>query len=356
MTRLFNGTEPEMNLHSSFAENKIRNTLSNLSPFGSFSRTAILNENEVKGRTLHANMRRDPVKERIALAKKHGMLMVSRAFKSEKELDGTIRGIHKDIARLEKDIAAREDEEVKNKAKLKALREEYGVEENSEEDLALKRLAASVNRGMDIKGDDLDRLTPYQQKALFYMSSSQKNDIAVPLEKERVKANLQGIKDIELERLKTDPVGDAIKQADELESAAYKDAFGMLIGEGIRHIEEEQEKAAEEAEAKKEEEKSEKKEEAKRLAKEARREQMLENLRDNDSFEITSSEKKYARATRLWSEADAPDEISEATVTALTPTQVAASKTDVNSEVTNLLNKLALTTEDIKGAAIDSII
>lgn len=76
---------------------------------------------------------------------------------------------------------------------------------------------------------------------------------------EGIKGENASIRAVRIENLKHHAMLDAQQEAEKIKEAAGKEAFGMLIGEGQEHIEEELEKKKEEAEKKQKRKKSRKK-------------------------------------------------------------------------------------------------
>lgn len=132
------------------------------------------------------------------------------------------------------------------------------------------------------------------------------------LEKE-IKAENATIRDVRLERLKTTPMLDAQQEAEEIMDAANAEIYGMLWEEAKDHIDEEQEKREEQAE--KIAEKKEEEEERLDKAEEERKEEE----------EITEM------ITRGDSDADS-----------------------VQKELEEIVEKMKLIQEDLKGAAVDT--
>lgn len=126
-----------------------------------------------------------------------------------------------------------------------------------------------------------------------------------------LKAELTAIETVSIERLKSSPMAEAKEQAQDILEAASEEIVGMLMQEAKDHIDEEQEKREEKAEEIAE--------------KRAEEEERLEK----------SEEKK---------------EENEAMVEAIRE----FGKEDLQQEINEMLDKLKLIEEDIKGAAVDT--
>ncbi|MCR4896572.1 MAG: hypothetical protein K5891_07335 [Lachnospiraceae bacterium] len=139
------------------------------------------------------------------------------------------------------------------------------------------------------------------------------------------KAEMQGIdqalRSSRIERLKSDPVGDAFDQADKIMEAAGEAVLGEAASDAMDHIQEDLEEKQEQAEKFKEE----KEELEERIEKAKEKKEEREELTE-EILESTTSEK-----------------VSGMTVT------------EAQDQVKNMLNKLGLIEEEIKGAAIDEL-
>ena len=126
------------------------------------------------------------------------------------------------------------------------------------------------------------------------------------------------IRGIRLERLKKAPMLQAQKQAQQVMEAARDEAIGMIVEESKEHIDQEQEKREEEAEAIEE-----KKEEQEEILEERKdREDEMEELMKDMPLEELSDLKN--------------------------------AQTEMQQEIQNLVSKMNLVAEDIKGAKVDT--
>ena len=132
-----------------------------------------------------------------------------------------------------------------------------------------------------------------------------------------MKVELATISAIQIERMKHSPMADAKKQAEEIMEQASKDVVGMLVEEGKEHLDEEQEAREEQAEA-------------------------LEEKREEQEAFIEAQKEKKQAGEELIEEMPVEE--------MLTLEQV---KQDVQKEVQNIVDKMKLVAEDIKGAVVD---
>lgn len=179
----------------------------------------------------------------------------------------------------------------------KVLMEEYGIDPDSQEQKDLELLEKYQNNKTGAAFDsfseeEINRLkelqnmprTEYQNKVLQQNGLAGALDIEISKIKAQMVATTEAVNDAKLEQLKSQDMLDADAAADEITDAANKEIFGLLVKEGMEHIDEaqeEQQKKAEEAAEKKEEE-EEQLEEAKqdREEQEARIEEVKQNIKE----------------------------------------------------------------------------
>lgn len=137
----------------------------------------------------------------------------------------------------------------------------------------------------------------------------------------RCEGEIQGenasIRGTRLERLKHSPMVKAWDDADNVMKAANDEIVGMAMQEGLDHVDEEAEKREDQAEEIKEE-------------KEAKE-------------ELLEKQKEKRKEEEVWIEELSPEDFSDLT----------KSSDDVQKEVQDMLRKMNLLDEDIKGAAVD---
>lgn len=132
-----------------------------------------------------------------------------------------------------------------------------------------------------------------------------------------IKVEIGTISATKLERLKHHPMVDAQKQAEEILADVSKEIIGMAVEDAREHLDEEQEKREEQAEALKEERK------------------------EQENF-IEAQKEKKKEAEELVKEMPVEEMISLEQV-----------KTDVQKQVQNIMDKMKLVAEDMKGAVVD---
>lgn len=213
--------------------------------------------------------RQQMMDEKRTGARKQAMKLISDAWKSDNKATDNISG----MAKTKEDIAIRNNE-LRSKLKdikdsQEALREQYGVDKDSEEQKDLELLMTYQDNKTGIFSDrfskeEIERLkelqsqplTEYQKKAL--MINAGKDSIYDEIDRNETKAMCltMSINDAKTDKLKSQDMIKAQDAADSILDAAEKDIYGNLINEGKNNIDdklEEDKEKAEEAEKKKEE-------------------------------------------------------------------------------------------------------
>ena len=294
------------------------------------------------------------IEARKKMARKEAMKIVGDAFENEKRMDASHKEMQDSIRRLNEDRSERRTQMKENNEKLAGLRAEYGIEEGGEEDRELMKAAAKANSNDGLSREDYESLSEYQQRALFYMSDNQMHEKAIAEDEAMMAANVQATTDLTLARLKDHSLIDAQKEAEDMMDAANEEAIAMLTQDGMEHIDEKAEEEKEAAEKKAEEEKEAKKEEAKKEEKQAQIDELQARIRENGEAEAAEAVAR-GRAARQQKENAGSTDVTDAAVD-FDAHAADADGTDsaITGEVKNILNKLSLLSEDIKGASVDN--
>lgn len=276
----------------------------------------------------------DPILQKKQQAQKQAMKIVGDTWASDRKIDDDLDERRARIKENREIIGKAKDELNRISKEREALREQYGVEEDSREEQDLKLLEKEIDAkkpGSEVrltkeeweKIEEIKKngLTEYQTRSLEMKNGGGLYEDEIAEAEKIIKTETAVITSIKLERLKKDPMVEAQKNAKEIIDAARDEILGMLIDEGKDHIDEEMEEkkeAAEKAEEKKEEqeEKAEKKDE-----KEAQEEQFREQIQ---------------ASTELMTKSD---ELLD----------------DVQRKVKKILDEMKLLEEDLKGAAVDTV-
>lgn len=274
----------------------------------------------------------DPIAAKKEEARKKAMRIVGNAFENELKIDDDLSARREKIKTLqeEKGEANRAIREIEdNRA---ALREVYGVDEDSQEEKELKllekeasekmpgsKVSLSLDERKAIKEIKERGLSEYQQRSLDMFESETGYRNTVYEADQKIKTENQIITATNIERLKSHTLIDAQKQADAIMEEASEEIVGMLVDEAKEHMDEEAKEKEEKADEAKE-----KQEEL-----QERIDALKEKKKENE--ELTE---------------DILEGVSEST----------SMETDMNAaqqEIKDMMNKMKLIEDDIKGAAVD---
>lgn len=276
---------------------------------------------------------KDRIQERRAQAQERAMKIVSDTWNGDRQVEGLIEESRERRRNLQATYKEAQDRIAEIREESDALRDVYGVDADSEEqqylDLLLKEQAANRPFSqVELTEEESERLyeyrlqgkelTEYQQRQLElngeiggYQLVAHK--AAAGIEKEN--AVIRGIRE---EQRKVHPMADAQKQAEEVMEAARDEIIGMVTEEAKDHIDQEQEEKKEEAEAIKEK----KEEQEAVLEKREEREKELEKLMEDMPVEEMADLKNV--------------------------------QAQVQQKVQDIVSKMNLVAEDIKGAQVDA--
>ncbi len=277
----------------------------------------------------------DPIAAKREEARKKAMKIVGDAFSNELQVEDDLNSRRDKVRRLQHESGEAKKAINEIEEGREALKDLYGVDSDSKEEQNLKLLEKEVRSKMP--GSDVviskeekeqiakireNGLSEYQERSLdmlesesYYHQVVYDNDIEIKTENQIISAT-------KIEHLKSHTVIDAEKQADAIMDAASKEIMSMVADEAKTHIDDETEEKKEQAKAAKE---KQKKEQEQIDAAKARR---------KESEELTE---------------EILDGVREASLTA----------SDVNQaqqEIKDMVNKMKLIEDDIKGAAVDKLL
>lgn len=256
-----------------------------------------LSKEQDKRRTLFAgewnqgNTLQDKIAQRKAQAQKQAMKVVGDAFAGDRAVDEDIENRRQHVDTLKEE-------------RMRLREEGEGISERK----------ASLEKGYEsgeVSRDEyVAEVMDLSREEQSYREKLAENENMV-LEENAV------IRGTRLERLKHNPMGEAREQADAILEAVGEEIVGMVMEDAKEKVDEESEK---------------RKQQAKEIE-EAREEQ-----------EAFIEEQKQHREERT----EIPEELPVDEMVSLKQVQA-----DVSQEVQNILDKMKLLTEDIKGAAVD---
>ena len=274
----------------------------------------------------------DPIVAKREEAKKKAMKIVGDAFANELKIDDDLTARRERVKTLQRDMgdANRSIKEIED-ARVD-LRDMYGVDSDSQEEQDLKLLEKGVRSRMPgshitLSFDEMKKineiessgLTEYQQRSIEMLESETPYITTTYEAKREIIVENQIITATEIERLKTHPMVDAQKKSDAIMDEASKEIVGMLVDEAKEHIEEEADKAKKKAEAEKEKE-----------------EELQERI---DAAKVKKKENEELTEDILEGVADV--------------TQVTTDVNAAQQEIKDMMSKMKLIEDDIKGAAVD---
>ena len=305
---------------------------------GQDSSNALVNRKNINKKSIDGSVLKkqlDPIAAKKEAARKKAMGIVGKAFENEQKIDADIETRRQKIQELRNDkgvanTAIREIEENREN-----LRKSFGVEADSKEEKDLKLLEKEIKSkipGSDIHLTKDEResiakikaggLTDYQQQSLAMLQDETPFATTVYECDREIETENRIISATNLERLKSHAMFDAQKEADAVMDQAAKEIIGMVIDEAKDNIDKDMEEKREAAKEK--------------AAKEEELEAKIEKARDE--------KKEKEKVT---------EDILEAT------TEMAKSTTELGAaqqEIKDMMNKMKLIEDDIKGAAVDKSI
>ncbi len=342
------------------------------------------------------NVKKDPITQRKQYAQQKALKMVGDAWDGDRKIDQNIQDIRDKLRQLEDEYVENLGYIAEGEAQKEQLRQQYNVAPDSQEqkDLELLQKKADYMRhpdevtlteeerarlkaidgrppetkeevellqrkadaekfGLSVEWTEEEEallkemegvpLTEYQERCLkidgYQKIYETRNDVI----KDQIAAYNGSIRATRLERLKFREMEKAQKKAEEVMEAAGKEIIGMLMEEAKDHVDEEMEETKEEAEEKAEEEASQEEKIEERKEDTAELEQRIDEAhRENEARE----ELRREAEERSREDAVLLGDIMEAGMGT-------GSLSDVKFDVKNMLHKMKLLEEDLKGSIVD---
>ena len=342
------------------------------------------------------NVKKDPITQRKQYAQQKALKMVGDAWDVDWKIDQNIQDIRDKLRQLEDEYVENLGYIAEGDAQKEQLRQQYNVAPDSQEqkDLELLQKKADYMRhpdevtlteeerarlkaisgrppetkeevellqrkadaekfGLEVEWTEEEEallkemegvpLTEYQERCLkideYQKIYETRNDVI----KDQIAAYNGSIRATRLERLKFREMEKAQKKAEEVMEAAGKEIIGMLMEEAKDHVDEEMEETKEEAEEKAEEEASQEEKIEERKEDTAELEQRIDEAhRENEARE----ELRREAEERSREDAVLLGDIMEAGMGT-------GSLSDVKFDVKNMLHKMKLLEEDLKGSIVD---
>ena len=295
-------------------------------------------KNKSKGSTVDGTTIRskfDPIAAKKEEAQKRAMKIVGDAFSKDVKVDTNLENRREKVRGLETEKLDNMKSIAGIEARRASLAEKYRVDDDSKEAKDLKLLEKEVRSkmaGSDVTLTEAEReeiaklkedgLTDYQKHSLDLLKEEVPYSNRIYELEQEIKIHNQIISATKLERAKSSPMMDAVKNASAIMEMASTEIVNMTIDDAKEHMEEEKEKQEKKAEATKE-----------------AKEEMEER--------IDAAKEKREKEREFMEEI-----VEEVKENSTSTTNVESAQ----QELKNMLNKLKLIEEDIKGAAVDKVL
>ncbi len=295
------------------------------------------------------NMQQDAVTQRRQYARQKALKIISNAWEGDRKMDQTVLDIKDKINLLRDEIAENRKIVEADDVQKKNLQEQYGI---SDEDLELLQ---KKGRLAPLTEEEESRLAELEGPALdeFKQAYGTLNEHQNIYKKEIARAEGQiqacnnSIRAMRMERDKSagnPPMLKAQKQADGIMEQAGKEVVGMLIDEAKDHVDETYEEERKEAKEKAEEKAEQEEKIEERREEKEKIEAQIDAARE-ESHE--AEETRREQEERAREDTELLENMAEAGMT------VSGSSSDVQVEIKEMLRKMKLLGEDIKGASVD---
>lgn len=307
-------------------------------------------------------LQNDMITQRRQRAQKKALKIIGDAWNGDRKIDQSIMDMKDKLSMLHDEKSENLNIIGESEAQKEALRLQYGVEADSQEqkDLELLEKASDVDSHLldenQLTGEEWERvaelkalrksggLTEYQERCLKIDSYQQTYEVRNNQIDDQVIGYNASIRATRLERLKYHEMVDAQKKADEVMEAAGKEILGMLIDEGKEHVDEELEEKIEAAK-----EKAEEKAEQEEKIEERKEDQAELEARIDEAHEKNEEREKLRKDAeeRSREDADLLGDMIDAGIGGI------GNVSDVQADIKNMLHKMKLLEEDLKGSIVD---
>lgn len=250
---------------------KVENTTVFLGDNTRRERNSSVVEEKSSGQNIFAgNLKKqfDPIAGKKQEARKQAMKIVGDAWEGERKIDDDLASRSAKIVKYRETLRKAWDELKEIESRRSELRENYGVEADSEEEENLKLLekelaAKKIGSGIHLTKEEEEQLaeikktglTEYQKRSLELKENGSQYEQEIEEAEKQIQTENAVIRGTRLERLKSQTMIKAQKSAEDVLEAASEQIVGMLIDEAKDHMDEKmaEEKEAAEEKAEKEE-------------------------------------------------------------------------------------------------------
>lgn len=302
-------------------------------------------------------MQNDALSMRKQRARKKALKIISDVWDSERKLDQNVVEMKDKVARLHRSMEDNLKVIAEDDAQKEALRQQYGVEKDSQEQKDLELLERAEDAMYDpenvkLSEEEQKRLEELQDQPLTeYQQRCRKIDQHQRMFKQKnrdidlmTEGYNSAIRSVKIERLKFSKMVGAQKKAEDIMEKASEDAINTLISESKDHVQEELEKPREEAkeEAEKKAEQEEKIEE--RKEQQAELEERID--RTQEKAEEQETQRKEAEE-RSREDAELLEGMLDVGIGGV------GNSPGIKSEIKDMLHKMKVLEEDLKGSIVD---
>lgn len=298
------------------------------------------------------NLPESSIEQKKKEAKRQAWKLIQDTWTSEQKIDDSVAERKSHYEEMKEQMGEYQSEWNRLNRSKADLKETYGVLDDSEEQKDLELLEKRQdyqmgNTSLKFSEEEKERLefldesgtTEYQQRALEYSAAAHVYQEYVEQTKKQMADDVSDMRAIMIERLKSHPMVDASKNAEEVLAAASKEIVGMIVEEGKDKIEEKQEEEEEKAEE--QEKKQEKKEE--------QIENMQEKIAIQKAFiEGTKEATQEAKRKVERNHQSGPDMDKM-----LDMSTSYENKADVKQGLDEIKNRMNLLEADLKGIKVD---
>ncbi len=294
----------------------------------------------------------DPIEQKKAIAKKQAYKIVRDALANELKMDSTVQEVKDHADRLRAELETAQNEIGRIEKEKEAWREECGVDADSQEqkDLELLEKREAYGRGDLSKAlteEEEKRLaeideqgyTEYQKRALALEKHKTPYEDTVNKAEAGIMADNAMIRGTRLARLKKDLIRKAQNEAEDALAAASEEVIGMLVDEAKGHMDEKSEEMQEKAEERVEE----KEQQQEKIDAAKEKKAQMEALADPEK-----AKEDCPADTRTG--AAMTDPVTETMV------RLDSQRADYQQEIEEMMRKMSLMAEDIKGIKVDETI
>lgn len=307
----------------------------NTSPFENVNATGKKSKS-IDARNLNLGV--NPVDEKKNSARKQAMKLISDAWGKDDKAAENIKNMEDEKAAKAQELAELKSHIGNIENEKEMWRQEYGVDEDSQEYKDYKLLekyqdnknGASYDEFSDEEIERLKELqntplTDFQKKALTLNGAKDALDVEIQRVENKLIAMTESISLAKIDQLKSQDMLKAQGAADEIMDAANKDVMGMLVDEAKDNIDETSEEEKEKAEKAKEE-----------------KEKLEERIEKNK--EKREDGEKLIEAQRKANQLELDNQVKSQSVDHVAEAQKSIAKLMDNNHMIN---------EDIKGIEID---